>query len=393
MIDKTFSIFDRYKAQEMLSFFSNEKLPQYAKMRNYDFDDKGKNFVSYLSPLISRKIISEEYVLKYVLKKYNFKKIEKFINEIMWKSYWRGFLETHPEIFNDYQDDLKFLKNIKKEKTYIDAINGKTEIDCFNSWLKELHSTGYLHNHARMWFSSIWIFTLKLPWQLGADYFMYHLLDGDVASNTLSWRWVAGLHTKGKQYTAYPENIRKYTHNTFYPKNKLNTNPMPLKEDKEYMPQPLKYKNECNKDNSMSALIIHENDLSLENINHFDFIFIQEEPSYEPIKSDRINHYISKCLSANFKILCKEYPGKIFRFSLNNPKKFNRLLITNDIRFLSMSYPYVSNLNIHLNKFLNEIQVEVNIFNSKWDKKVWPHCSRGFFKLKKNIPQILTEIL
>jgi deoxyribodipyrimidine photo-lyase len=66
--------------------------------------------------------------------------------------------------------------------------------------VQELVETGYLHNHARMWFASIWIFTLRLPWELGADFFLRHLLDGDAASNTLSWRWVAGLHTKGKHY-------------------------------------------------------------------------------------------------------------------------------------------------------------------------------------------------
>ena len=62
-----------------------------------------------------------------------------------------------------------------------------------------------------MWFASIWIFTLNLPWQLGADFFMQHLLDGDPASNTLSWRWVAGIQTKGKNYLARKSNIEKYS--------------------------------------------------------------------------------------------------------------------------------------------------------------------------------------
>lgn len=77
--------------------------------------------------------------------------------------------------------------------------------------------TGYLHNHARMWFASIWIFTLRLPWELGADFFFRHLLDGDPASNTLSWRWVAGLHTKGKTYLARRDNIRDHTYGRFDP--------------------------------------------------------------------------------------------------------------------------------------------------------------------------------
>ncbi|MGY9012616.1 MAG: FAD-binding domain-containing protein [Rhodobacterales bacterium] len=97
------------------------------------------------------------------------------------------------------------------------ACTGETGIACFDAWAKELHQTGYLHNHTRMWFASIWIFTLRLPWELGADFFLRHLLDGDPASNTLGWRWVAGLQTAGKTYLARPDNIEKYTQGRFCP--------------------------------------------------------------------------------------------------------------------------------------------------------------------------------
>ncbi|PHY13521.1 hypothetical protein CSW58_05155 [Caulobacter sp. B11] len=88
----------------------------------------------------------------------------------------------------------------------------------FDDWVRELVQTGYLHNHARMWFASIWIFTLKLPWSLGADFFLRHLIDADAASNTLSWRWVAGLQTPGKTYLASADNIARNTHQRFAPK-------------------------------------------------------------------------------------------------------------------------------------------------------------------------------
>ena len=100
---------------------------------------------------------------------------------------------------------------------YRAAIDGETGIECFDAWSAELCETGYLHNHARMWFASIWIFTLKLPWRLGADFFYRHLLDGDAASNTLSWRWVAGLHTRGKPYAARADNIATYSGGRFTP--------------------------------------------------------------------------------------------------------------------------------------------------------------------------------
>ena len=74
-----------------------------------------------------------------------------------------------------------------------------------------------------MWFASIWIFTLELPWQLGAEFFMQHLYDGDSASNTLGWRWVAGIQTQGKHYLASEWNIKKFTNNRFN-NIKLNEN-------------------------------------------------------------------------------------------------------------------------------------------------------------------------
>jgi deoxyribodipyrimidine photo-lyase len=104
-----------------------------------------------------------------------------------------------------------------KNPAYQQATLAQSGIDVFDHWAKELKSEGYLHNHARLWLSSLWIHTLKLPWQWGAAWFLEHLFDGDPASNTLSWRWVAGLHTKGKAYMASAENIAKFTNRRLSP--------------------------------------------------------------------------------------------------------------------------------------------------------------------------------
>jgi deoxyribodipyrimidine photo-lyase len=111
-----------------------------------------------------------------------------------------------------------------------------------------------------MWFASIWIFTLRLPWELGADFFLRHLIDGDPASNTLSWRWVAGLHTPGKTYLATADNIAKNTQGRFRPEG-LATAPPPLREDLHPAPRPVPQGDRLTP-GLPSLLLVTEEDLS-----------------------------------------------------------------------------------------------------------------------------------
>ncbi|MDP5360647.1 MAG: DNA photolyase, partial [Paracoccaceae bacterium] len=191
----------------------------YAAKRNYD--DIGN--VSGLSPYIRHRIITEEDVLRACLARHSPSAAEKFIQEVYWRTYWKGWLEQRPAVWTAYQAELRgALNRVQTEsglrQAWEAACKGETGIDGFDHWARELVQTGYLHNHARMWFASIWIFTLRLPWTLGADFFLRHLLDGDPASNTLSWRWVGGLQTVGKTYLARADNIAKYTEGRFAPR-------------------------------------------------------------------------------------------------------------------------------------------------------------------------------
>ncbi len=192
----------RDEALNRLEDFSNNNLGKYAADRNFDPGPENRNNTSLLSQYISHRIIDEQETIRAAYQKFPFKKIEKFVQEVFWRTYWKGWLEMRPQVWDDYNQDLNNLQNELNSSNYKEAIEGNTKIPCFNDWVLELKEFGYLHNHARMWFASIWIFTLGLPWQLGADFFLKHLLDGDPASNTLGWRWVAGLHTKGKHYLA-----------------------------------------------------------------------------------------------------------------------------------------------------------------------------------------------
>ena len=179
--------------------FSKKELKHYSSMRNFDLGSPHRN-VSNLSPFIKRRFMDETEILKIALMYFKIEKIEKFVQEIFWGTYWKGWLEWHPLVYSDYEN----------EKQCSD-IPAKSGIKCFDHWTEELVETGYLHNHARMWYASIWIFTLNKPWKSGASFFKKHLLDFCPASNTLGWRWVAGLHTVGKNYLARAENINFYT--------------------------------------------------------------------------------------------------------------------------------------------------------------------------------------
>ncbi|MFD1304070.1 FAD-binding domain-containing protein [Methylobacterium marchantiae] len=207
---------------ERLAAFLRDEGAEYAGSRNFDLGPEARPTTSALSPYLRRRLITETEVVTAAVAAFGDEGAEKFVSEVFWRTYFKGHLETHPAAWTGYQalaaeghEQLAVEPGLRR--TYEAAIEGRSGIDCFDAWASELVETGWLHNHARMWFASIWIFTLRLPWALGADFFMRQLVDGDPASNTLSWRWVAGLHTRGKHYVARAENIRRYTDGRFDP--------------------------------------------------------------------------------------------------------------------------------------------------------------------------------
>jgi deoxyribodipyrimidine photo-lyase len=185
---------------------------RYAADRN--FVRPGHPNISRLSPWVQKRLLLEEEVVAAARERWSFEAVEKFVQEVYWRTYWKGWLEQRPEAWSRWVEALPRLRDslsAEQRSTLEAALAGRTGIAGFDDWARELVATGYLHNHARMWFASIWVFTLKLPWELGAAFFYEYLLDGDVASNTLSWRWVAGLQTPGKTYLARADNIAHYT--------------------------------------------------------------------------------------------------------------------------------------------------------------------------------------
>jgi hypothetical protein len=192
--------------------------------------------VSLLSPWLRHRLVLEQEVLASVLERHGAPGAEKFIDEVFWRSYFRGWMAHHDNAWALYRRAVRRAREAMAADAGLagrvaDAEAGRTGNPAVDQWARELGETGYLHNHARMWFASLWIFTLRLPWALGADFFLRHLLDGDPASNTLSWRWVGGLHTRGKTYLARRDNILKFTDGRIDPGGDIATHAEPLEED------------------------------------------------------------------------------------------------------------------------------------------------------------------
>jgi deoxyribodipyrimidine photo-lyase len=217
---------------------------RYAEQRNFDGGPGHRANVSALSPWIRHRLVREDEVVAAALARHGDRAAEKFIQEVVWRTYWKGWLEQRPAVWTRYRaavaagiDALEREPDLRAR--WEQATAGRTGLACFDAWARELLDVGYLHNHARLWFASLWIFTLELPWALGADFFLRHLLDGDPASNTLSWRWVGGLQTPGKIYLARADNIARFTAGRFPTATGLATAALPLQEAPLDPPRPV----------------------------------------------------------------------------------------------------------------------------------------------------------
>ena len=372
----------RAKAIEKLDRFVERNLSDYSKLRNFDFGCDKRDNVSCLSPYITHGVLNEVEVIKKSLAKSSLSKNEKFIQEVLWRTYWKGWLELRPSVWSDYIISLNNIREkYREDPNYLKAIEGKTNIECFDEWVKELKTYNYLHNHTRMWFASIWIFTLDLPWQLGAELFLKHLYDGDAASNTLGWRWVAGIQTQGKHYLASEWNIKKFTNNRFQ-NIKLNENAPPKMTDKTYSIIKNDFINpEISED---KTLVIFENNLSFENSDFKEFKFDKiilavNSNEFRNIKlSDNVIKFKSELINDQLE--------RIKSLSINCEKvSIDKLKdIKSDFYIL---YPSVGeNLDFVLSNLNN-----YKFIYRELDQFSWQFCNKGFFNFKNYIPKIIAK--
>lgn len=391
----------RTAALERLNRFLPHAGRDYAARRNYDHGRDGHDGVSTLSPYIRARLVTEAEVLEATLARHSVKSAEKFIQEVYWRTYWKGWLELRPAVWGQHKTALKgALDHVQTQSGLRDrweaACKGQTDIECFNKWAQELVETGYLHNHARMWFASIWIFTLRLPWELGADFFLRHLLDGDPASNTLSWRWVAGIQTPGKTYLARTSNISKYTEGRFSPKGQLAREAPALSgpPKPDIIPLP---EGDLAVPTTRTGLILHDDDLSPgfildTGIAPVATAVISTRSGLSPLAvADHVTAF-AQSVAEDTK---KRFGVRLGAVSQISATATALASWANDAGLdqVVTAYAPVGPTADVLNRFsTTEGTPPLRRVRRAYDSSAWPHATHGFFRFKDKIPQFLGDL-
>ena len=389
---------------ERLAAFTPRMGRHYTAGRNFDLGPDRHKDVSGLSPYLRRRLVLEEEAAEAALAAHGADGAEKFLQEVLWRGYFKGWLEHRPSVWTSYRDglwrDLQALERDRGQRREIAAAEaGQTGIDCFDAWAQELVQTGYLHNHARMWFASIWIFTLGLPWRLGADFLYRHLLDGDPASNTLSWRWVAGLHTRGKFYEAKAWNIAKFTGQRFAPREQdlaVVTEGLEGQEPKGLPSRSPLRQPRVPKPDAPSLLLITEEDCCLEDfqIEQLDLrgvIALRSAHLRSPGSVAEhvlaFEHAALKDAAARIGVSCEIRQAGVERdlakwaVDLGAEQIVTAFVPTGPLRdWLDTAEPSLQAQGVDLCEW-----------QRAWDQAIWPHATAGFFKVKKAMPRILGQ--
>jgi hypothetical protein len=318
----------------------------------------------------------------------DFSVAEKFVQEIVWRTYWKGSLDRNPSLWISYQQRVEQLKGADLaapwRSLYEAACAGKTHLSYFNQWVEELIATGYLHNHIRMWFASIWVFTFRIPWQLGAAFMYHHLLDGDPASNTLSWRWVAGLHTKGKTYLARADNIAKYSQGRWSPdEGDLATAPAHIEDDSPLMDQerlsvaPLS-------PTSSTGLLVTTDDLSIDSLLDLSrYRSVRIFNPYERNLTPGKQAFVKECIQ-DFAARITTTCGEGVALPLTSSGEVMSWQEAEGVDAIQIVAPQVGPLGTAVQELLPSLikaRVSFGFLQRSWDSTLFPLCDKGFFTM------------
>nr|WP_068109150.1 FAD-binding domain-containing protein [Tropicimonas marinistellae] len=390
---------------DLLDAFRPRMGARYAANRNVDAGPGRQTSVSHLSPYIRRRLVTEAEVVAAALDAHGPDGAGKFIQEVIWRGYFKGWLEHRPSIWESYRSglvrDLAELQENDGLRSRLEAAEGGTSgLECFDVWARELTETGYLHNHARMWFASIWIFTLRLPWRIGADFFLRNLVDGDPASNTLGWRWVAGLHTRGKAYQATASNIARFTEDRFRLRaSELAAEVVPLDHEEPGGLPPLRPLREVSAPQARvpTALLITEEDCGVESfgLSGLDIQACATLAGSE-LRSDRpVAAAVSAFEQEALDDSVQRSGLDARRLRAAQPPALADWATEAGVRQIVTPYVPEGPLRDHLLTQLPVLErrgISLCELRRDWDRAIWPHATAGFFKVKKRIPGILRTL-
>jgi len=369
----------------------------YAQNRNTDESPQVRMNVSMLSAYLRHRLIHETEVIREVFKIHSIESCQKFVDEVIWRTYWKGYLESRPQIWSAYHNRLsRFTPSERAESGNL--LRGKSGLVCFDDWAHELRTTGYLHNHARMWFASIWIFHFGMPWELGAEFFEQFLADGDPASNTLSWRWVAGLHTKGKTYRATAKNISQFT-NGRYSESALSINC-----DRNPQIQTDNLLHDLSAENSLSPLFpsesilkpdsgypvqlwVHQDDLGLQHPGILENV----ESAFIWIPSQPTSFLTTAIDDTRQRLEALKVPTAVIETTENLERHLERNR-KSTVRSMRSFVGPTRSQEILVNRLCENLQIARSSVETKYDKTLLPLATRGYFPFKQRAWPLLSEL-
>ena len=394
MIDSAFPP-SRAMALNRLAQFVPAAGRLYDAGRNTDAGPDRPGAVSRLSPYLRHRLITEHEVVAHVLARHNLDAAGKFIQEVLWRTYWKGWLEMRPSVWRRFEEERDHQRDaFHDDRALADAQNGQTGIEGFDDWARELVETGYLHNHPRMWFASIWIFTRRLPWTLGADFFLRHLLDADAASNTLSWRWVAGLQTVGKTYLATSDNIARYTNGRFAPtglaREAVALTEAPIEPARE-LAEPHRH------DRAQSSLLLvtpedMHPESAFDSASGFRSVVVASDADL--LWGDGARRFVAAAAAETTLRAAAHYGCPAEMIAKLDAEALITAAKAAGARQIVTHYAPVGPAADQLARLAPVLASEgVNLAQMRrdWDCTFWPHAKKGFFAFKERIPALLRQ--
>lgn len=192
---------NRLTILELEDYIRSIDVSKYRELRNY----LGES--TELSEYITRGFITLPHVRNLLLEQNTPDASYKLINELAWREYWHLVWQTRGDDIFEY---IRPLSQPRRQGIPLAVLYADTGIKALDDGIRQLQQNGYIHNHMRLWIAGLICNVAQCDWRIGADWMHSYLIDGDYASNHLSWQWVAGSYT-GQQYLPQQDNINTYS--------------------------------------------------------------------------------------------------------------------------------------------------------------------------------------